>query len=226
MGALLLVVQPARAQAAQYGFSGDRYAFMGFEQPSRKPKKAKRKKHRKPVAPNYIVRPQVPMPKPRPVLAAEEDPEATIWSHPLASVLPAHTASSVRGNLLRGFARELARTLPSRSLTGVVAPLAAKATQIMAACPGARVISARIGRERSVVRGSGRPSLHRTGRAVDMAGNPRCMYAQLRGWRGGVSTDYAAVAHVHFSYAPGGREWGARFAHWRPGKRKTRVAMR
>jgi hypothetical protein len=131
-----------------------------------------------------------------------------------------------RMNIFEGFAREIERALPRRgvSLAGVVKPLALKAQQIMAACPGSRVISARVGRERSVVRGSGRPSLHREGRAVDMAGNPACIARELRKWPGGVSNDYAAVRHYHFSYAPGGREWGVRFAHWKPGKRRTRYA--
>jgi hypothetical protein len=94
----------------------------------------------------------------------------------------------------------------STSLAGVVGPLAAKARQIAASC-GSRVVSA--------VRAGGH-SHHSTGHAVDLQGNPSCIYAMLRGWPGGVSTDYGSAPggpHVHVSYAPGGREWGLRFAH-------------
>ena len=37
-------------------------------------------------------------------------------------------------------------------------------------------------------------SLHATGEAVDMRGNPSCVYAQLRDWPGGYSTDYGRVS--------------------------------
>lgn len=93
------------------------------------------------------------------------------------------------------------------SLSGVVSPLASKARQIVSAC-GSRVIS---GVRHTRVRGTGRMSLHASGRAVDLAGNPRCIYAHLRGWPGGYSTDYGRVHHVHVSY--GGREHGRRFVH-------------
>lgn len=115
----------------------------------------------------------------------------------------------------------------SVSLTGVVPPLAAKAREIVAAC-GSRVISAV---RRTRVRGSGRLSLHASGRAVDLAGNPSCIYAHLKNWPGGVSTDYHSVRcgrsrcpHVHVSYSPGGSEWGLRFAHYGTKRRAHRVA--
>jgi hypothetical protein len=63
------------------------------------------------------------------------------------------------------------------------------------------------------VKGTRLISLHASGRAVDISGNPKCIYRALAGWPGGYSTDYARIRHVHISYAPGGREWGARFAH-------------
>ena len=107
----------------------------------------------------------------------------------------------------------------SVSLAGVVGPLAAKAQEIQAAC-GSRVVSAMRHGRRAIVRGSGRRSLHASGRAVDMAGNPTCIYAHLQGWQGGYSIDYKRVAHVHISYAPNGREWGSRFSHWQPGKKR------
>ena len=95
----------------------------------------------------------------------------------------------------------------SVSLAGVVGPLASKARQIVASC-GSRVVSG--------FRAGGGHSHHSTGNAVDLQGNPSCIYSMLRGWPGGVTTDYASApggAHVHVSYAPGGREWGLRFAH-------------
>jgi hypothetical protein len=95
----------------------------------------------------------------------------------------------------------------SVSLAGVVGPLASKARQIMASC-GSRVVSG--------YRAGDGHSHHSTGNAVDLQGNPSCIYSMLRGWPGGVTTDYASApggAHVHVSYAPGGREWGLRFAH-------------
>jgi hypothetical protein len=101
----------------------------------------------------------------------------------------------------------------SVSLARVTPVLAAKAREISASC-GSTVISAV----------SGRPnrSNHPIGRAVDMRGNPGCIYAHLKGWKGGYSTDYRAVNHVHISYNPGGQEWGLRFAHG--GHRATRYA--
>lgn len=96
------------------------------------------------------------------------------------------------------------------SLAGVYAPLAAKARAIMVTC-GSRVVS---GVRHTRVAGTGRMSQHATGHAVDMQGNPGCIYAHLRGWRGGYSTDYATAPggpHVHVSL--GGREDGRRFAH-------------
>lgn len=96
------------------------------------------------------------------------------------------------------------------SLTGVYGPLAAKAREIVAAC-GSRVVS---GVRRTRVAGTRRMSQHASGRAVDLRGNPACIYARLRGWRGGYSTDYATAPggpHVHVSL--GGCEDGRRFAH-------------
>ena len=92
----------------------------------------------------------------------------------------------------------------SVSLAGVTPVLAAKARGIVSDC-GSTVIS--------TVSGRGGRSNHPAGRAVDMKGNPRCIYAHLKGWPGGYSTDYAAVDHIHISYNPGGQEWGLRFAH-------------
>lgn len=114
-------------------------------------------------------------------------------------------------SLAKGLRREMRRALPhSVRLTGVVPRLAEKASQIVADC-GSRVISAV---RHTYVAGTRRISLHASGRAVDLAGAPGCIYAHLRGWPGGYSTDYARVRHVHVSYDPHGRrEWGVRFAH-------------
>ena len=79
------------------------------------------------------------------------------------------------------------RNVRGLSTSGVVPALAAKAAAISAACPGAHVISAL---RHTRIRGTRRMSLHATGEAVDMRGNPSCIYAQLRNWPGGYSTDY------------------------------------
>lgn len=112
--------------------------------------------------------------------------------------------------------RRLARHRPaleesySVPVSGIIAQLAAKVAEIADAC-GSRVIS---GVRHTYVAGTRRISLHASGKAVDMAGNPACIYAHLVGWAGGYSTDYARVAHVHISYDPdGGREMGVHFRH-------------
>lgn len=108
---------------------------------------------------------------------------------------------------------------PPGILRGVAPELAAKAREIVAAC-GSRVVS---GVRHTRVAGTQRMSLHASGRAVDLAGNPGCIYARLRGWPGGVSIDYGRVKHVHFSL--GGGEHGLRFAH-RHVVRRVRLAWR
>jgi hypothetical protein len=87
-------------------------------------------------------------------------------------------------------------------------PLAAKAREIVAGC-GSTVISG--WRPGARIAGSGHASLHASGRAVDIKGNPHCIYSHLQGWPGGYSVDYGAVQHVHVSL--GGFEDGLRFAH-------------
>jgi hypothetical protein len=112
---------------------------------------------------------------------------------------------------------------PSTSMAGVVPALAAKVAQIQSACPGAHVISTI---RHTRIRGSGRLSLHATGEAVDMRGNPSCVYAQLRGWAGGYSTDYGRARHIHISLAANGREAGLRFAHGGKSHRHRAFARR
>ena len=104
------------------------------------------------------------------------------------------------------FSRRLIRS--EGMLAGVYGPLADKAREIEGAC-GSRVTSGV--RRGARVAGTHRLSLHSSGHAVDMQGNPACIYAHLRGWEGGYSTDYGRVRHVHISL--GGREDGRRFAH-------------
>lgn len=117
--------------------------------------------------------------------------------------------------LNKRFARRLIRS--ESMLAGVYGPLADKAREIEAAC-GSSVIS---GVRHTRVAGTRHWSLHASGHAVDMQGNPSCIYAHLRGWPGGYSVDYGRVRHVHVSL--GGREDGIRFVH-RAGR--TRYASR
>lgn len=96
------------------------------------------------------------------------------------------------------------------SLAGFPAPLVAKVHEIQSSC-GSRIVSAF--RPGARVAGSGHISNHALKKAVDVAGNPKCIYAHLRGWPGGYSIDYGAVQHVHISYNRS-MEWGVRFAHY------------
>jgi hypothetical protein len=92
---------------------------------------------------------------------------------------------------------------------GIVSPLAAKIREISSSC-GSSIVS---GVRHTRIANTRATSLHASGQAVDMKGNPRCIYQHLAGWPGGYSTDYGRVQHVHISYSGGGREWGLRFAH-------------
>ena len=100
----------------------------------------------------------------------------------------------------------------STSLARVVEPLKSKAQEIVREC-GAHIVS-------TDCRGGATPN-HRLGLAVDIAmrgrANPTCIYAHLKNWPGGVSTDYwtaPGTKHVHFSYNRQ-HEWGLRFSHSR-----------
>jgi hypothetical protein len=103
------------------------------------------------------------------------------------------------------------------TISGIVAPLAAKVAEIQSAC-GSKVISAV---RHTYIAGTRHISLHASGQAVDVAGNPSCIYSMLHGWAGGYSIDYGRVRHVHISW--GGLEQGLRFAH---GGGRTRHAHR
>ena len=110
------------------------------------------------------------------------------------------------------------RTVASRAAAasegysaGLVGPLAAKLASIQASCPGTQAIS---GVRHTRIAGTRRMSLHAQGKAVDVRGPYGCIYAQLKSWSGGYSTDAGRVQHIHISYDDaGGREMGLRFAH-------------
>jgi hypothetical protein len=101
------------------------------------------------------------------------------------------------------------RSRNSVGLGSVNGTLAAKASEIVASC-GSTVISGF--RSGARIAGSGHASLHASGRAVDIRGNPGCIYSHLQGWPGGHSVDYGSVQHVHISL--GGFEDGIRFSHY------------
>lgn len=131
--------------------------------------------------------------------------------NPLTVVTPMNIPDASK--TLKGYERQIARSAKLKDLTP---KLADKVAAILVNCPGSRLVSGY--RRNAKVAGSGRPSLHSAypSKAADLAGNPTCIRKMLAAWPGGLSTDYAAVRHYHVSYAPGGREWGSRFAHYRP----------
>lgn len=108
----------------------------------------------------------------------------------------------------------------AKPLRCLPAELRAKVAEIVDAC-GTHVL--RTFTPGAVIAGTQHLSEHAFCRAADLAGNPACIYAHLRGFRGGVSTDYGRMRHVHVSWHPGGWEQGVRFAHG-GGYRTTRVA--
>lgn len=147
------------------------------------------------------------------------DAPAAAWSIPVMPQNPLIVAISPIPDVqhlpeptgtLAGYKRDIAKSAKISSLTPV---LAFKVAEILRACRGTRLVSAY--RPGARVRGSGRPSLHGAypSKAADLQGNPTCIRSRLARWKGGLSTDYYAVNHYHVSYSPGGREWGARFAH-------------
>lgn len=95
------------------------------------------------------------------------------------------------------------------SLNDFPAPLVKKVAEIQKAC-GSQIVSAY---RPGAVTPYGNASEHAFKRAVDLSGNPKCIYQHLEVWEGGVSIDYAVVGHVHISWHPGGTEQGVRFAH-------------
>jgi hypothetical protein len=121
-----------------------------------------------------------------------------------ASVEPTHRAERVRRAVEPAYASQ-------GYSSGLVGPLQAKLASIQAACPGTHAIS---GIRHTRIAGTRRMSLHAQGKAVDLRGPYGCIYAQLKGWSGGYSTDAGRMQHIHISYDDaGGREMGLRFAH-------------
>lgn len=167
--------------------------------------------------------------------AAEARPRGVIYAHPDCNVLwpCAGVSASPRGEMIAkqvgfGAARKIYKPRaeradrktvavvsvqprqvikPSVSLDGVVPILAEKVREIVTTC-GSDIWSTV---RHTMIAGTRILSQHASGSAVDVHGNPTCIYALLKGWAGGYSTDYGRVNHVHISY--GGREHGARFAH-------------
>lgn len=209
---------------------------------ARRPAKRKWKKRKpRPVIarPVIVYAPiLIPLPRVRPTEAPEADEEEAatnaVWNRLAASLRPAATDVSAvaraqeteppRLSLVGGFIREIGRAihLAHPVLRGIVPPLANKVADLMVACPGTRPTS---GVRRTYVRGTRKRSQHWTGNAVDIVGNPRCMYPLLAKWPGGYSTDYHRVRPNHLHLSWGGREHGKRFVHG-GGKRKTRYARR
>lgn len=142
--------------------------------------------------------------------AAHPDCNVTM---PCIGVGPSKFGAQFERENIMGKARQ--RYTPRASIdhgaSGLVAPLAAKLASIQAACPGTVAIS---GVRHTKIAGTNRWSLHTQGKAVDVQGPYGCIYAQLRGWAGGYSTDARRMRHVHISYdAQGGREMGLAFRH-------------
>jgi hypothetical protein len=140
-------------------------------------------------------KPRVAKPKAAPAAEVQEEPHQ--WG--------------ASDNLLKRYGDHVMKG--SKSLAGVVPELANKARVIAADC-GSRVVSAV---RNTFVRGTRTKSLHASGRAVDMVGNPGCIRKHLASWKGGASNDYARVRHYHISW--GGREHGRRFAHGGGGRK-------
>ena len=89
-------------------------------------------------------------------------------------------ARKVRSSTVWFSDRERGRN--SGGLGSVNGTLAAKASEIVASCGSTVISSFRSGAR---IAGSGHASLHASGRAVDVKGNPRCIYSHLQGWPGG-----------------------------------------
>lgn len=129
-----------------------------------------------------------------------------------------------KAGTIAAYQEKIYREAKGVSLRGVVAPLVKVARMLSTKC-GSRVTSAL--RRGAMVCGHGRrcsTSNHALGRAIDMQGNPSCMARLMRNFKGGKSNDYSAVNHFHYSWHPGGKEWGQTFAHNGYSTRRTRLA--
>ena len=99
--------------------------------------------------------------------------------------------------------------LPLLCGSAQAASLSSIVAELKAHC-GAKVISGLRPGSRTPF---GVQSCHATGQAVDMTGNYGCMYARLRKWPGGYTTDSGRCRHIHISSCR--MEWGMRFNHKR-----------
>lgn len=230
--ALAWMVLPAHGKAVDRFFDGDRYRVLEtpHERIRGRPRAAKRMyakrawKARKVRAPRVARKPQVSPPvvsvrnPALDALALAVDIAFAPFGAPVdpeqAAIPPAAVAD--RPRTLKEYLGEFR---PLKSLYGFPEPLQRMVGILQTQC-GARITSAY--RPGARVAGSGRPSLHASKRAVDLQGNPSCLYAKLKQHRyaGGYSTDYRAVNHLHMSW--GGREHGARFAHY---SRPSRIRL-
>lgn len=225
-------------------FDGDRYRSPEEARPARKARVVHR---RKPPARRVVVasRPK-PALKPdnypviiAPLDAPERSPAMILLGRFVGEVLAAFGSIDVAARIPnpardevfarppvfdrpRTIAGYLGEFRPLKSLAGFPMPLQKMVATLQSEC-GARVTSAY--RPGARVAGSGRPSLHSVKKAVDMQGNPKCLYATLKKVRyaGGYSTDYRAVNHLHMSW--GGREHGRRFAHYGVPRRPYRIRV-
>lgn len=152
------------------------------------------------------VRKQVRSVKRKSVVRSVAKPSAKVVAKPSAK--PAAGAPRTITGYLSSIGQKSdgCRSGPS-AVACLVPVLAAKVKAIMADC-GSRLTSA--------VAPRGYRSNHPIGRAADLVGAPACILSHLKGWPGGLSTDYNTAPggkHYHVSYNPGGQEWGVRFAH-------------
>ena len=119
--------------------------------------------------------------------------------------MPCIDASGSR-NIKQSRAKANVAQFLGRSLSGVHHVLANKVRAIQAACPGTRIVSTI--RNTLIAGSGGSVSKHASGRAVDVSGDYRCIYAQLRDWPS-YSTDGPRCRHVHISVGE------SRFRHYR-----------
>jgi hypothetical protein len=137
------------------------------------------------------------------------DNDGRAWLPEGAPPAPAASPIGVARAVVRSLAGAIGRA--TASLAGLPGPLVDKVEELASAC-GMRPISTF--RPGARIAGTNVRSLHGFHKAADIAGgNYGCAYARLASWPGGVSTDPEVVHHIHLSWDPGSREWGARFRH-------------
>lgn len=149
---------------------------------------------------------------PVPVPPAPSLPPPTETTAPTATVLPT----------IAGFIQSLFKVANHANLSKTPVELRTFLNRVQDTCGTVTVISGF--RPGARVAGSGRVSLHASGKAVDyQIKDTVCALKVAKGWPGGHSTDYSRVNHFHISWAPGSGEWKRRFVH---GSSKVRYAKR